>query len=802
MANSLASLTVSLGLNSAEYTSGLSKAELQAKRFAQNVNAAILQVGKVLGGLELGKQFLEATTEIISSAAALNALSASTGSSVESLSKLSNQAQIAGTSFETMQRMLLKLSSGMGGAGENSKEVARALKALGVTATDPAQALQDVAVALSKYADGTGKAAIAQALFQKEGPAFLATLQSIADLQDVSATTTKKQAEEAEKLEQQWRRLSVEATTFKNIILNDLVPALLVMLEDFRVGIQLAGGLFSAIALFGTLSPFDTPRQGINKMQDELTDLKQALLDQGPNWPFADGMKVRIDELTKKIDFLKMKERQLGNSLIDPSNADQNDRKLKGRPELDFKAATPGLGKKILTGQLKELDDFIRSEQETLQEREKFLQSYYQDDQIGLRQYFAARRDALEDATTKQAAALDKEAAAIKAFAATAKPGERIDAETKLADVIARRAKLQQEAAAKGIQLWLDEDKAIRAVKDSIELANIALAEMQGDTVTAAAAKFDFSTRKFAAQLKALAASPNPDDQSMAAIGQRDLEATRRQIVLQAQLNKATSEYSMTLDELGIVQHRIQNDQDTGAISATEAFNNRQAVAAAYIEKLKEELAVLEKIAAESGKREDIIKAAKARLELEDVAVAKLKESMKAMQDFQNMLSESFANSFEDFIMGTKSASQAFKDFANTVERYLLKIALQKVGDQLFGGNTSSGNDIFSAIFKMFSSYSGSGLQNVGGFQGFGTFAAQGTNFAFGGPTLVGEKGPEVVDMPRGARVWPNGTGPQGQAQAVHVENHFHVTGTVNAATVRQIERGVGDSVARNRIDR
>ena len=39
---------------------------------------------------------------------------------------------------------------------------------------------------------------------------------------------------------------------------------------------------------------------------------------------------------------------------------------------------------------------------------------------------------------------------------------------------------------------------------------------------------------------------------------------------------------------------------------------------------------------------------------------------------------------------------------------------------------------------------------------------AKGTNFAPGGLALVGERGPELVNLPRGSKVWPNGTGPGG----------------------------------------
>ena len=84
MANSVGSLTVLLGLDAAEYTRGLTKAERDAQKFAQNTRAAILEVGKVLGGLEIVRQVMETTKAIIAEAAALDDLSDATGSSVES----------------------------------------------------------------------------------------------------------------------------------------------------------------------------------------------------------------------------------------------------------------------------------------------------------------------------------------------------------------------------------------------------------------------------------------------------------------------------------------------------------------------------------------------------------------------------------------------------------------------------------------------------------------------------------------------------------------------------------------------
>lgn len=44
---------------------------------------------------------------------------------------------------------------------------------------------------------------------------------------------------------------------------------------------------------------------------------------------------------------------------------------------------------------------------------------------------------------------------------------------------------------------------------------------------------------------------------------------------------------------------------------------------------------------------------------------------------------------------------------------------------------------------------------------------ANGTDYAPGGLALVGEHGPEFVNLPRGSKVWPNGTGPGGGGQPI-----------------------------------
>ena len=803
MATSLGSLVVSLGLNAADYTAGLTKAELQAQRFSKSVSNSFKAIGGILAGLSIGTELVSATQDIIASAAALNDLSDATGSSVESLSRLSNQAQIAGADFGELEAVMLKLSVALSGADEEGSKAGKAFKLLGVTSRDPAEALQQMALGLNKFADGADKAGLAAAaLGGKVGPRFLATLKDIAELQDVAATTTKKQAAEAEELEKAYRRLTVEGTIFKNLVLSGIVPALLDIIKTMRDGTDIAGGFWEAVfsGMFSSF-PGESLDETIARTNSQMEELKKSVADPGFFMrPFVDANIKEIERLEKKLAFLtKTRDRRFLDSVGGPPTNEGSKPAAPKLPKDD-----KGEAKKTLEQHLREIDNFVKAEEDTLRDRESFLQSYYQDDQLGLRDYFAGRRAAMEEAAAKEVAAFDKQAELLRAFAAKAKPAERIEAETKLADVLAKRGRLQQQVATDGVKLWIDEAKAVKAFQEQVEKASITLAEMRGDTVTAALAGFDLANKKFATMLAELKKSANPEDQNLAAIGERDLAATRALVGLRAQLNKETETYSQTLEELGIAQANIANLETVGAINATEAFDRRQQVAARFIDKLKEELRLLEETAAKSGLREDAIRAAKMRLELETIITEKIKEQKAAMQDFQNFLADSFANTFEDFIMGTKSASQAFKDFANDIERYLLKIALHKLGDQMFGGATSGSGDLFGSFFKaIMGMFGGSGIQSVNGFQGFGTFAAKGTNFAFGGPTMVGENGPEVVDMPRGARVWPNGTGPKAaNDSAIQIENHFHVNGTINSATVRQIERGVGDSVMRNRMDR
>lgn len=62
---------------------------------------------------------------------------------------------------------------------------------------------------------------------------------------------------------------------------------------------------------------------------------------------------------------------------------------------------------------------------------------------------------------------------------------------------------------------------------------------------------------------------------------------------------------------------------------------------------------------------------------------------------------------------------------------------------------------------------------------------ASGTNYAPGGMALVGEQGPEIVELPRGSKVYPNGTAPEtAGGSVVNESNVYNIS--IDAASVEE----------------
>jgi hypothetical protein len=214
---------------------------------------------------------------VLDAAESLHNLSQETGSSVENLSRLANQAKISGTNFDTIRIAIERLAAGIGGTEDSTTKTAQALKFLGITARDPAQALNDIALKLDKFSDGAGKAAIARDLFGRGGVQMIATLHEIAAAQDQAATSNDKQIDGAVKLSEAYRALTVNSTALRDAFLNDVVPAISIMVEKFKDAKSVGGDFIGSLKVFANLNPFGSAEDDVSRLNKEIGDLQQSI---------------------------------------------------------------------------------------------------------------------------------------------------------------------------------------------------------------------------------------------------------------------------------------------------------------------------------------------------------------------------------------------------------------------------------------------------------------------------------------------------------------------------------------------
>lgn len=153
-----------------------------------------------------------------------------------------------------------------------------------------------------------------------------------------------------------------------------------------------------------------------------------------------------------------------------------------------------------------------------------------------------------------------------------------------------------------------------------------------------------------------------------------------------------------------------------------------------------------------------------AALASSEAAALRVNSAMKQISTIGQEINRGFLTDFTQQIRNGATAMDALRAAGvNALGRIADKLA-QMAADNLwasaFGGSSGLGG-FFGSLFG------GGGASAVGGYAmssglGAGTgglsfpMFANGTNYAPGGPALVGEDGPEIVNLPRGAQVVPN----------------------------------------------
>jgi hypothetical protein len=126
----------------------------------------------------------------------------------------------------------------------------------------------------------------------------------------------------------------------------------------------------------------------------------------------------------------------------------------------------------------------------------------------------------------------------------------------------------------------------------------------------------------------------------------------------------------------------------------------------------------------------------------ENAANKKLADTMRDI----NATARDALGTFIGDLENGKSAADALSDALKRVGDRLIDMALSDLFPTKGGGILSS----------LFGSFFGGGGGTLGEASGFGSSYASGTTFAKGGLSLVGEQGPELINLPRGSEVIPH----------------------------------------------
>ncbi|OYX76298.1 MAG: hypothetical protein B7Y82_13905 [Sphingomonadales bacterium 32-65-25] len=196
----IGALRVSLGLDSAEFVTGVKKARKEADNAATGLAASMRRFGDIAKTIGAGVTAIVGASITIAVRDAANAMddlskaAQKTGTSATELSKLQWAADLSGVAAESLQKALNKLNVAIVDVGPGATGAAGALQRMGVTAgSGTLDAMMKVADQFERMPDGAQKSALAIKLFGKAGAEMIPLLNG-------GAAGLRQAADEAERL--------------------------------------------------------------------------------------------------------------------------------------------------------------------------------------------------------------------------------------------------------------------------------------------------------------------------------------------------------------------------------------------------------------------------------------------------------------------------------------------------------------------------------------------------------------------------------------------------------------------------
>jgi len=220
---------------------------------------------------------------VTDAADALNDVADATGATVEALSGLERVARLNGGTLDDVAGVLVKFNAALSAAGDPNSNAAKVFDALGLSVkqlreADPAEAMQQAAIALQGFAADGNKARIVQELFGKSIKDAAPFLKDLAEAGKLQATTTREQAEAAERFNKILYSLRVAAEDAGKALVFNVGGALSELIEKYRIATQTFGGFNAALtqAFAGSMN-FANAQQGLDEYNKKVAELDSKI---------------------------------------------------------------------------------------------------------------------------------------------------------------------------------------------------------------------------------------------------------------------------------------------------------------------------------------------------------------------------------------------------------------------------------------------------------------------------------------------------------------------------------------------
>lgn len=256
---------------------GMAKINTEVSNAGDNIAAklaAALSVGAIVSWVKEAAQV----------AGTFKDLQDSFGATADGLSRIRAGAQLSGTQLADLEGPIGKLVKSLNDADTSGSDAGRALSELGLKASEvkamaPDQAFIAIAEAMQEVEDGGGKAALATALFGKEGAKLIPVLNDVAEVGDRYTKITQAQIDAADEFDKSMKRLNGSFQDFKVAVGNTVIPAINRMIDEFRDAREAGLGFMATLGqMQGTWNRTETWDEKVSGAKKAIEGLNNELM--------------------------------------------------------------------------------------------------------------------------------------------------------------------------------------------------------------------------------------------------------------------------------------------------------------------------------------------------------------------------------------------------------------------------------------------------------------------------------------------------------------------------------------------